>query len=118
MRSFNIETNGYNREEVNHFIGEVNIRFNKIITRCKNQDREISELNKELEHYKSIESTIKSNAKDDASIIVNDALLEASRIESSVLSLKKEMKELNDKFKNITELQECAIDDIEKIWLD
>ena len=57
MDKFSYEANGYNREEVNQFIGEVIVQTEGIITRCRAQNAEIDKLKAELEHYKSMEDT-------------------------------------------------------------
>ena len=59
MEKFSYETNGYNRNEVNQFISDVIRETEAIITRVKKQSTEIEELKKELEHYKSLENTLK-----------------------------------------------------------
>ena len=58
MEKFSYEANGYNRNEVNQFIGDVITQTEGIITRCKNQTMEIERLKAELEHYKTLEDTL------------------------------------------------------------
>ena len=98
MEKFSYEANGYNRKEVNQFIGDVIVQTEGIITRCKNQSAEIEKLRAELEHYKSIEDTlkkaimkaeetgdnIKKMARDESELIVTDAKHNASRIVNEV----------------------------------
>ena len=59
MDKFSYEANGYNRKEVNQFIGDVIVQTESIIERVKSQNTEIEKLRAELEHYKSIEDTLK-----------------------------------------------------------
>ena len=117
MDKFSYEANGYNRSEVNQFIGDVIVQTESIIQRVKNQNTEIEKLRAELEHYKSIEDTLKkaiikaeetgdnirrmardesesivTDAKHNASRIVNEALLKAERIENNAELLEKNMK--------------------------
>ena len=55
MEKFSYEANGYNRSEVNQFVGDVIRETEGIITRVKKQNAEIEDLKKELEHYKVME---------------------------------------------------------------
>ena len=105
MEKFSYETNGYNRSEVNQFISDVIRETEGIITKVKNQSNEIEELKKELEHYKKLEDALNNavmkadeakaditrlaneesdliirEAKNNASRIVNDALLRAEKL--------------------------------------
>ena len=100
MEKFSYETNGYNRSEVNQFISDVITQTQDIVLRCQKQRDEIIDLKKQLEHYQNIEDTLKiaviraqkvsedikrmaneesesiiRQAKDNASIIVNEALI-------------------------------------------
>ena len=106
MEKFSYEANGYNRNQVNQFVEEVITQTEGIIKRCKEQKNEIENLRQELEHYKNIETSLKdaiiraeeagdnikrmareesemivTDAKHNASRIVNEALLKAERIE-------------------------------------
>ena len=108
MEKFSYEYNGYNRNEVNEFIKEVTSNTEEIISKVNKQKQQIEELTKELNHYKKLESTLNSTidfiketkeeiknlskkeseliiekAKNDASRIVNEALLEARKLEKS-----------------------------------
>ena len=51
MEKFSYEANGYNRSEVNQFVGDVIRETEGIITRVKKQNAEIEDLKKELMHY-------------------------------------------------------------------
>ena len=117
MEKFSYEANGYNRSEVNKFISDVIKETEGIIARVRSQNDEIDELRKELEHYKNLETTLKSaimkaeetgdnikriareesemivtDAKHNASRIVNEALLKAEKIENNAEILEKNMK--------------------------
>ena len=143
MEKFSYEENGYNRNEVNNFIQEVIKETEGIITRVKKQNKEIEELKKELEQYKNIEKTIKdaiiraeetgdnikkmakkesdiiiSDAKQNASRIVNEALLKAEKIEMERETLEKNMKIFKRKLKIIMEQQMAIVDEIEVLELD
>lgn len=143
MDKFSYEANGYNRSEVNQFIGDVIVQTESIIQRVKNQNTEIEKLRAELEHYKSIEDTLKkaiikaeeagdnirrmardesesivTDAKHNASRIVNEALLKAERIENNAELLEKNMKIFKRKLKVIMEQQMAVVEEIEVLELD
>ena len=143
MDKFSYEANGYNRSEVNQFIGDVIVQTESIIQRVKNQNTEIEKLRAELEHYNSREETLKTaiikaeetgdnirrmardesesivtDAKHNASRIVNEALLKAERIENNAELLEKNMKIFKRKLKVIMEQQMAVVEEIEVLELD
>ena len=143
MDKFSYEANGYNRSEVNQFIGDVIVQTDSIIQRVKNQNTEIEKFRAELEHYKSIEDKLKkaiikaeetgdnirrmardesesivTDAKHNASRIVNEALLKAERIENNAELLEKNMKIFKRKLKVIMEQQMAVVEEIEVLELD
>ena len=143
MEKFSYEANGYNRSEVNEFVSEVIRETEGIITRVKKQNVEIEQLKKELEHYKDIESTLKNaimkaeetgdnikrmareeselivqDAKNNASRIVNEALLKAEKIENTSEILEKNMKIFKKKLRLIVEQQMAVVEEIEVLELD
>ena len=110
MKKFNISLNGYDKQEVNQFVGEVTREYELMLGKLKNKDKEISLLEEQLTHYKGLESTLNramlvaedsssqlkqvakeeakniiEDAKKNASYIVNDALIKAEKIESKVV---------------------------------
>ena len=143
MEKFSYEAKGYNRREVNQFVSDVIRETEGIITRVKKQNLEIEELKKELEHYKNMESTLKNaiikaeetsddirrvareesqiivtDAKNNASRIVNEALLKADKIESKADTLERNMRIFKRKLKVIVEQQMAVVDEIEVLELD
>lgn len=143
MEKFSYEANGYNRSEVNQFISDVIKETEGIITRVKTQNSEIESLKKELEHYKNLEDTLKSaimkaeetgdnikrmareeselivtDAKHNASRIVNEALLKAEKIENNAEILEKNMKIFKRKLKLIMEQQMAVVEEIEVLELE
>jgi len=143
MEKFSYETNGYNRSEVNQFISDVIKETEGIITRVRTQNTEIEELRKELEHYKNLEDTLKSviikaeetgdnikrmareesniiitDAKHNASRIVNEALLKAEKIENKSEVLEKNMKIFKRTLKLIMEKQIAVVEEIEVLELE
>ena len=118
MEKFSYEANGYNRSEVNQFVSDVIRETEGIITRVRKQNAEIEEMKKELQHYREIESSLKNaiikaeetgdnikkmareesnmivtDAKHNASRIVNEALLKAERIELQANTLERNIEE-------------------------
>ncbi len=143
MEKFNYEPNGYNRNEVNQFINDVITQTESIIARCRKQSNEIVKLKSEIEHYKRMEETLKiaiikaeetgdnikrvardeaslivDDAKSNASRIVNEALLRAQRIENNADILEKNIKIFKRKLKIIMEQQMAVVEEIETLELD
>ena len=143
MEKFSYEANGYNRNEVNKFVGDVIRETEGIITRVKKQNTEIEDLKKELMHYKEIEDTLKSaimkaeetgdnikrmareesemivtDAKHNASRIVNEALLKAEKIEANADLVERNMRIFKRKLKAIVEQQMAIVDEIEVLELE
>ena len=143
MEKFNYEPNGYNRKEVNRFINDVIVQTEGIIKKYQSQSREIDNLNKELEHYQSIEDSLKQaiasaemtgndikhlareeatmiidNAKNNADRIVNEALLKAEKIEITRQNLENNIKIFKRKLKLIMEQQMAVVEEIEVLELD
>ena len=143
MEKFSYEANGYNRSEVNQFVSDVIRETEGIITRVKKQNTEIEDLRKELEHYKLMEETLKSaimkaeetgdnikkmareereiiitDAKHNASRIVNEALLKAEKIEANTDLIERNMRIFKRKLKAIVEQQMAIVDEIEVLELE
>ena len=143
MEKFSYETNGYNRQEVNQFVSDVIAQTEGIIKKCKAQGETLEKLKAEIEHYKRMEATLQTailkaeetgdnikrmareeremivrDAKNNASRIVNEALLKAEKIENHAENLEKNMKIFKRKLKVIMEQQMAVVDEIELLELD
>ncbi len=143
MKKFSYEANGYSRREVNQFISDVIDQTEGIITKCKAQSAELEKLRGELEHYKTLEDTLKVaiikaeetgdnikrmareesqmivvDAKNNASRIVNEALLRAEKIEHRADLLENNMRIFKRKLKLIMEQQMAVVEEIEVLELD
>lgn len=143
MEKFSYEANGYNRKEINDFVDEVITQTEGIIERCKEQKEEIKRLKKELNHYREIENSLKdavmraemtgdnikkmareeanilvSDAKNNASRIVNEALLKAEKIEVKADTLEYNIKVLKRRLKLIIEQQMAVVEEIEVLNLE
>ena len=143
MEKFSYEANGYNRNEVNNFVNDVIKETQEIITKVRRQNNEIEELKKELQHYKEIETSLKNaiiaveetgenikkmakeerdmiirDAKNNASRIVNEALLKAEKIELQSDTLERNMRIFKKKLKAIMEQQMAVVEEIEILELE
>ena len=143
MDKFHYEANGYNRSEVNAFIERVIRETEGIINKCQEQKGEIKDLKDKLESYKILEDSINksivnaektsdnikrlareeanvivSDAKNNASRIVNDALIRSERIEQQADVLERNIKIFKRKLKIIVEQQLAVVEEIEVLDLD
>ncbi len=143
MDKFHYEANGYNRSEVNAFIERVIRETEGIINKCQEQKDEIKDLKDKLESYKLLEDSINksivnaektsdnikrlareeanvivSDAKNNASRIVNDALIRSERIEQQANVLERNIKIFKRKLKIIVEQQLAVVEEIEVLDLD
>lgn len=130
MDNFNEEHFGYKKEEVNEFVDYVIKKTEENIFTIKNQKDEIERLTNELEEYKRLylssfkinnpsylsekeASLIIKEAKDNASRIVNDALIKAEKIENQKELLNKSIKMYKKKIRNTLMEQLDILEDIE-----
>ena len=143
MEKFHYEATGYNRSEVNAFIERVIRETEGIINKCQEQKDEIKDLKDKLESYKILEDSINksivnaektsdnikrlareeanvivSDAKNNASRIVNDALIRSERIEQQADVLERNIKIFKRKLKIIVEQQLAVVEEIEVLDLD
>ena len=143
MERFSYESNGYNRDEVNKFVENVIAQTEEFVTKYKDQQKKIENLNQELEHYRKIESSLKdaimraedtsnhikkmareeadiiiTDAKHNASRIVNESLLKAEKIEMKCEYIENNMKIFKRKLKLIMEQQMAVVEEIEVLDLD
>lgn len=143
MERFGYESNGYNRDEVNKFVENVIAQTEEFVSKYKDQQKKIENLNQELEHYRKIESSLKdaimraedtsnhikkmareeadiiiTDAKHNASRIVNESLLKAEKIEMKCEYIENNMKIFKRKLKLIMEQQMAVVEEIEVLDLD
>ena len=138
MKKFSINFRGYNKEEVNSFVGEVADRYENMLNKLKDRDKKIVELNAKLNHYKNIENTfnkamniaqetssqmkrlakeesnaIIEEAKANASRIINNALLKSEKIEAESQALKHRTNLMKRKIRQTLEDEINLLDDID-----
>lgn len=143
MEKFHYETNGYNKEEVSDFIKKVISETEGIVTKCEEQKNKIKVLEEQLRTYHRVEATLKqslinaektsddikngatekaniiiSDAKNDASRIINDALLRAEKIDQQTDILERNIKIFKRKLKIIVEQQLAVVEEIEVLDLE
>ena len=108
--------NGYNVEEVDDFLDEIGADYAKKCREVQDKDKEFDELKKEIEKYKSLESTlqntivmakstaeeVKNVAKKQADQLLNEAKATAERdvidLEQKVSLKKRELESLQKQF--------------------
>ena len=108
--------NGYSVEEVDDFLDELTIDYTKNYKEATELKAKVEELNKSLEHYKTIEDTlqntllmaqttaedVKNVAKQQADQIVNEAKgvaqKEADNLQSEIIAKRKELDDVKKQF--------------------
>ena len=133
MDNFNEEKLGYNKKEVNDFVDYVIKKTEENVNIIRSQSEEIRRLNEELNRQKNMYSLTKeeidnirlnaslerdriiSDAKDNASRIVNDALVRANSINQKQELLNKNIYIYKKKIRNTLMEQLEALDDIEML---
>ena len=140
MKKFETENNGYKKDDVNLFVQEVTKEYEGILNKLKNKEKEIELLQKQIEHYKNLESTLNravlvaedssnqikkiareeastiiDQAKKNANHIVNDALIKAQKVDIEADELRRSLKLYKQRIKATIEEQLTIVDDIDKI---
>ncbi|HOB26232.1 MAG TPA: DivIVA domain-containing protein [Bacilli bacterium] len=140
MKKFDRSLNGYNISEVNAFVDDVVDKVDDMITKMKEKDLEIDRLNKELEHYKSMDATLNravvmaeeasnkykenslnesdlivTEAKKNANRIINDALLKAEHIEEESARMRRNIVTYKRRIRTLLDEQSQIIDDLDKV---
>lgn len=133
MNNFSNDNFGYNKNEVNSFVEYVIKKTEDNVVTIKKQNDEIVRLKKELERLQKLENSynyvqkqleenakykadlIIKEAKDNASIIVNDALLKADKLEQENELLKESIKSYKRRTKTIIKEQLELLEDIEML---
>lgn len=127
MENFNEDHLGYRKDEVNEFVDYVISKTEENITTIKSQKEEIIRLTNELEEYKKLyfskvndssytereRDLIIKEAKDNASRIVNSALIKAEKIENQKDLLNKSIRMYKKKIRSTLMEQLDMLEDIE-----
>ena len=140
MEKFSYEPNGYNKEQVNQFVNDVIVQTESIVKKCKEQQKQIEKLKNQLNHYQTVETELKktviqaekasekmkemakeeaimiiNDAKNNASRIVNEALLKADKIETKRDVLEKNLQIFKRKLKLVVEQQMAVVEEIDTL---
>ncbi len=108
--------NGYSVEEVDDFLDDLTVDYTKNYKEATELKEKVAELNKSLEHYKTIEETLQSTlvmaqttaedvkevAKQQAEQIIQEARGTAQKqiadLDNEILSRKKELEDIKKQF--------------------
>ena len=108
--------NGYNVEEVDDFLDDLTVDYTKSYKETSELKTKVEELEKSLEHYKTIEDTlqntllmaqktaedVKNVAKQQADQIINEAKgaaqKQASDLDNEIVAKKKELEDIKKQF--------------------
>ena len=108
--------NGYSVEEVDEFLDELTVDYSKSYKEATEFKRKVDELNKSLEHYKTIEETlqntlimaqttaddVKKIAQQQADQIISEAKgiaeKQVTSLDSEVVAKRKELEEVRKQF--------------------
>ena len=108
--------NGYSVEEVDDFLDDLTVDYTKMYKENSEQKTQIEELNKSLEHYKTIEETlqntlvmaqktaedVKNVAKQQADQILNEARgnaqTQVKELENQIMNKNKELEDIKKQF--------------------
>ena len=140
MRSFTTTISGYDKNEVHSFVNEVTREYESMLTKLKDRDLKIRNLEDQLKKYESMEQTLKraifvaedasnqikriardesrtivEDAKKNASRIINDALIKAEKTEIEADELRRKIKLYKRRIKEVLGEQLDMVDDIDKI---
>ena len=106
--------NGYNVEEVDDFLDDLTVDYSKNYKEITELKAKVDELNKSLEHYKTIEETLQNTlimAQTTAEDVKNVAKQQADQIVNEAKgSAKKQVEELE----NEIVLKQKELDDVKK----
>lgn len=136
------EVNQFVKDVILHTEGVVN-KCKEQKRLIENQQKELESLKRELNNFRNMETSLKdaiiraeatgdnikkmareeakfivSDAKNNASHIVNESLIKAEKIENNAYTLEKNIKILKRKLKIIMEQQMAVVEEIDELELD
>lgn len=143
MNKFNTSFKGYDKTEVDKFIDEVTMRYSNLLNALKVKEQELKETKEKLDYFDNLVDSLnkammaaeetsanikkmareESNqviqtAKNNASRIINEALLKAEQAELEADAIKRKVAAYKRKIKAIVNEQLEYLDDIDKIEID
>ena len=143
MKKFSKEFNGYNKQEVTNLLNDVIRQLEKDLENIKKQQDEIRSLKLDLVHQQSLVKSLNfsleqsqkvgdhirfmakeeaneiiQEAKNNASRIVNDALIRNEKIELKTMNAEKNLRILKRKLHQIVEQQLEIVEEIETLEIE
>lgn len=143
MKKFSKEFNGYKKSEVNDFLNDVIVETEKLLKKLEQQQQEIISLNNDLIHYKEIEKSLSlalanaeevgshirkmasieskeivDEARQNASRIVNDALIRNEKIKLKTEQAERNLRMFKNRLRSIVEQQLQVVDEIETLEIE
>ncbi len=140
MKKFSSSINGYDKNEVNAFVNEVTVEYEKMLNNLKAKDAETKALKDKCDYYSGMEKTlnraifvaedasnqIKNVAKEEArtvvddarrnaSRIINDALIRAEKVHTESDTLRRRIILYKRRIRQTIEEQLEMVDDVDKI---
>ena len=93
--------NGYSVEEVDDFLDQLTVDYEKMYKEASENKRRIEELEKSIEHYKTIEGTLQNTlvmAQSAADEVKNIAKQQAEDLTQTIVLKKKELEDVEKQF--------------------
>ena len=140
MNNFDTAFRGYNKEQVKSYLDKIIYEYERLLNEKKEADRKVEALKKELVRFENLESTLNraifnaenaaddikrvarseaesyiSEAKRNASRIVNDALIKAERAQTEADRIKRNVEVLKRRLKSIIEGQLEIIEEMDHL---
>ena len=140
MNKFTLEENGYSRAEVNRFVDGVIKNMESYLRKLKKSEEYIEKLEAVLKVYRNIDNALKETlktaqisannlktnaleeaslvvqeARNNASRIVNDALIRSEEVEKRKERLEQNIKVLKRKLRMVLEQQQSVVDELDDI---
>ncbi len=139
MKKFSTSFSGYNKVEVNEFVKDVTKEYESMLNTLKKRDHEMEVLKQKLINYQNMEHTLNhalmvaedassqikkmareeskgiiDDAKRNASRIVNEALMRATKLEEEAENLQRRIINFKRKIRQSIELELENIEGIEE----
>lgn len=143
MKKFSKEFNGYNKDEVNAFLGDTISQIEKLLSKLERQQSEINSLKTQIIHYQDIERSLNlalnnvqesgesirrtarheargiiDEANRNANRIVNDALIRSEKIELKTEQAERNLRVFKNRLRRVVEQQLEVIEEIEVLEIE
>ncbi len=143
MGKFNTSFNGYDKTQVNNFIDEVTMRYSNLLNALKLKDQELKETKEKLSYFDNLSESfnkailaaeetstsikkmareesnqVLEKAKNNASRIINEALMKAEKAEMEAEEIKRKVAAYKRRIKAVVSEQLEYLDEIDDIKID